>query len=293
MNLQLLVPEGHLLESSLLDYQKAFGSQLTPSFYTDEKSAFEEIQKENFDLVAITDRLVYALQRQKLLAPLPIDKKLLPRVDHKFLYHYYDPSNHFCWPYGWTLLGIGFSKETGSKMYPTHWSELRSPLYTIDYPQDSLLKGLIIQSIDKTSLGKTSSSLSEKQVTQNKPAPPLHLRIDTISELLKTNEKEKILTIYLPKEYSWITIFHWAIPRSTANLERIKESLLFLCSPQEQAAIVATNWLGAVSPDTYTMTPEYQRQSPLLYPPEAYLNQCRFFRMDDAYTDKKIRQPTG
>ncbi|CAI9084904.1 spermidine/putrescine ABC transporter substrate-binding protein [Candidatus Methylacidiphilum fumarolicum] len=279
MNLQLLVPEGHLLESSLLDYQKAFGNQLSPSFYTDETSAFEEIQKEKFDLVAIPDRLVYTLQKQNLLAPLPIDQKLLPRVDHKFLYHYYDQSNHYCWPYGWTLLGIGFPKATGSKVYPTHWSELHNPLYTIDYPQDSFLKGLIIQSIDKTSLGKTSN-LGQKLVAQNNPTPPLHIRIDTISELLKTNEKEKKWTVYLPKEYSWITIFHWAIPRSAANMDRIKESLLFLCSPQEQAAIVSTNWLGAVSPDTYTMTPEYQRQSSLLYPPETYLNQCRFFRMD-------------
>ncbi|QSR89502.1 spermidine/putrescine ABC transporter substrate-binding protein [Methylacidiphilum caldifontis] len=273
MSLHLLVPEGHLPEALISEYHTRSGEQLSAVFYTDEQRAVEDINHQDFDLIAITDRMAYLLIKQNLLSPLPIEIKRLGLLDHKFLFHYYDPTNTYCWPYGWTLLGISWLHNPTLKNYPTRWIDLLSANYKIDYPPNDLLKTLIFQSLFHGSQAQASSFV-------NRPAVSFSVYIDTVSELLKRNEKEKNRLVILPKDYSWITLFHWAIPQKSHELEKIKTALLFLCTPQQQASILSCNWLGAVTAEAYMKTAEIQRKSSLIYPPATYLNLCRFFRMD-------------
>ncbi|ACD83941.1 spermidine/putrescine ABC transporter substrate-binding protein [Candidatus Methylacidiphilum infernorum] len=275
MSLHLLVPEGHLPETLLSDYRTRLGEELLAFFYKDENSAVEQIKRQDFDIVAITDRMAFLLIGQGLLARLPVEKKLLPPIDHKFLFHYYDQANTYCWPYGWTLLGISWIPRPHLKNYPLRWSDLAASTYEIVYPLDSLLKAMIIHSLSLRSSVKSSLPL-------NNPSPALAVYVDTVSELLKKTEKESNRVVVLPKDYSWITLYHWAvpIPKKEMNFDKIKECLFFLCNPQQQAAILSCNWIGAVSMETYMKTAENQRKSSLIYPPAHYLNLCRFFRMD-------------
>ena len=124
--LSLAIWQDYLGETTLTDFRRASGIDVTVTTYADNAQLYAKLKAggHGFDLVVPSSQWAERLIREDLLAPISHGRlPNLANLEPAFAYLPYDPGNAHSVPYTWLALGIGYRKSKVARA-PGGWKEL-------------------------------------------------------------------------------------------------------------------------------------------------------------------------
>lgn len=242
------------------------------------EALLEQARKEPWDLYTLTDREVWRWRKLALLRPLPRSFRAHPPpVNSLFVQHYFDPYNRFAWPFGWCPLGIAYRPDKVSPPLE-HWKDLRRFGLQFRPPQDAILA----QALYRALYGRPKETLETtvRQWQKKAAEVDLPIAVDEISLLELGLSPQAAWKLLVPKEGSWISLYHWAVASNSPAPETAASFVQAASEPKRAARLASENRLAVVSEEARKYVPLTLAQDPHLYPPPTILDRCVFARPD-------------
>lgn len=239
-----------------VDFEKETGIKLHFSHYQTNEELLvklEALDGQGYDLIVPSDYAVKQLIDKNLLQPLDQDKIQPFRnlVNPALLGHYFDPDNSYTLPLEWGVFGIGIDKDAFEQQPPKSWDiifdqaflEKHHPISMVDDPKEGVMIAALY-------LFGQAQVLTDSQIEQVKrlllmQKPYVQMYTDERTDYLLTTKNvvasvstsayiwqamktAKNIDFFVPKEGSFLTIEHIAIPRGSTKTDLVYKFLKYV-----------------------------------------------------------------
>lgn len=287
--LSLAIWQNYLGETTLADFRRASGIEVTVTTYADNAELYAKLKAggHGFDLVVPSSQWIERMLREDLLAP--IDLVRLPgltNLEPDFLDLPYDPGNAHSVPYTWLALGIGYRKSKVAQV-PAGWKELlEGPGHAgrIALPADPAL----LFRIAAKALGLSANQFNPERVKQveaelARSLPRVKaLHSDGGQDLLLRGEADLValwngdlaqvaledpdIAFTLPREGALLSCDCLCIPASAARPGNAHQLIDFLLSAEGGAGVAGTIWFPTPNLAARKILSADYSTNPVLFP---------------------------
>ncbi len=287
--LSLAIWQDYLGETTLTDFRRASGIDVTVTTYADNAQLYAKLKAggHGFDLVVPSSQWAERLIREDLLAPISHGRlPNLANLEPAFADLPYDPGNAHSVPYTWLALGIGYRKSKVARA-PGGWKELLEgpgQAGRIALPADPAQ----LFRIAAKALGHSANQFNPDRVKQAEAELARALpRIKTLhrdggQDLLLRGEVDLValwngdlaqvaledpdIAFTLPSEGALLSCDCLCIPASSKRPGNAHQLIDFLLSAEGGAGVAGTIWFPTPNHAAREILPADYSRNPVLFP---------------------------
>jgi spermidine/putrescine transport system substrate-binding protein len=287
--LSLAIWQDYLGETTLADFRRASGIDVTVTSYADNAELYAKMKagEHGFDLVVPSSQWVERFIREDLLTPLSHGRLPgLANLEPAFADMSYDPGNAHSVPYTWLALGIGYRKSKVAQV-PAGWKALlEGPGHAgrIALPADPAL----LFRIAAKALGFSANQFNpdrvkavEAEIARALPRIKA-LHRDGGQDLLLKGEADLValwngdlaqvaledpdIAFALPSEGALLSCDCLCIPAESRRPGNAHQMIDFLLSAEGGAGVAGTIWFPTPNLAARKLLPPDYSANPVLFP---------------------------
>lgn len=287
-------------ETTLEDFEKEYGVDVTLELYDDEEIMVGQVQANpaKYDIVVGSDGVIRDMIGMRLLARLNLENiPNLKNIGEEFQNPAYDPGNSYSIPYMWGTTGIAVNRKHVTETEDS-WSILWNPKYKGKMAMLNNSFEVIGAALKYLGYSGSSTNLGEleearKLLLEQKPLlrgyeECVSMRDEMIAENLwvthqysgegafAADENENVEYI-IPEEGSFLWIDNLAIPKDSPHKYTAEVFLNFILRAEVSADIANYLWYANTNEAAREFTDQEILDEPSIYPSEEVLARCELF----------------
>jgi spermidine/putrescine transport system substrate-binding protein len=277
--LSLAIWQDYLGETTLADFRRASGIDVTITTYADNAELYARLKTggHGFDLVVPSSQWTERMIREGLLAPLSHGRlPNLANLEPAFADLPYDPGNAHSVPYTWLALGIGYRKSKVAKV-PAGWKEIALPadpalLFRIAAKALGHSANLFNPDRVKQAEAELARALPRVKALHHDGGQDLLLKgeADLVAlwngDLAQVALEDPDIGFILPGEGALLSCDCLCIPASSKRPGNAHQLIDFLLSAQGGAGVAGTIWFPTPNHAAREILPADYSRNPVLFP---------------------------
>jgi spermidine/putrescine transport system substrate-binding protein len=288
--LSLAIWQDYLGETTLADFRRASGIDVTVTSYADNAELYAKLKAggHGFDLVVPSSQWAERMVRENLLAQISHRRLAnLANLEPAFADLPYDPGNAHSVPYTWLALGIGYRKSKVARV-PSGWKELlesQAHAGRIALPADpALLFRIAAKALGhsanqfnpdrvKAAEAELARALPRVRALHHDGGQDLLLRgeADLVAlwngDLVQVALEDPDIGFTLPSEGALLSCDCLCIPAASVRPGNAHQLINFLLSAEGGAGVAGTIWFPTPNLAARKILPADYSGNPVLFPP--------------------------
>jgi spermidine/putrescine-binding protein len=283
---RVLAPNGSIPDWLKDKWSARLGQgDVSVDFYADETAANAKFSQNNYDAAIIPDRIAANLIKDQKLHPLGASEIGL-KADPQFLHHFFDPTNHYVYPCGFTLLGVAYP-SAHFRTTTFHWAYLigENLPFKLDWAAawwknalENALKNKRLRSLTAAPLLAAKKDEKNQAKTETPETGQPQIKIGTVADLKREFGSNQDWKIAVPEEGSLITLYLVCIPAKAANVSGAKALLQELFAPETASKWCQENGFGVTQKAARLILTKESLSTPDIYPSKSVMDKSVFVK---------------